>query len=145
MHDSFARVFGQGYGGPHYVDCNGVHVAVSEWVGQSVSVLSYADGSLVHRFGSKLVRSPRGVKLLADGSGVIVADYHNHRVVLLSLVDNLLGSAPLAVGRLEAPCEHRAVCCARWRRRGDRSLLWSNGGPHPLDEDWLPQWRAGEC
>ena len=45
VRDSFARVFGQSNGaptidGPQYVDCNGVHVAVSEWGSNRVSVLS---------------------------------------------------------------------------------------------------------
>ena len=87
------RVFGRGVGapkvnGPQYVDCNGVHVAVSEAGVNRVCVLSYADGLLVGRVaraGAKAHFDPFGIKLLADGSGVVVADRDNHRAVLLSL------------------------------------------------------------
>ena len=105
VHDRFARVFGQGDGTPkiecpEYVDCNGVHVAVSEMDCGRICVLSYADGSLVGRvgdIGSELLSFPCGIKLTADGSGVVVVDFYNHHVVLLSLYDNVLGSEPLAV------------------------------------------------
>ena len=101
----FVRVFGRGDGAPQikyplFVDCNDVHVAVSEEGANRVSVLSYADGSLVGRVGSagpKPFSDPSGIKLLADGSGVVVADYGNHRVVLLSLAGNLVDTAPLVV------------------------------------------------
>ena len=99
--DRFARVFGQGDGAPKidspdYVDCNGVHVAVSETAANWVCVLSYADGSPVGRVssaGSKPLLSPHCIKLLADGSGVVVADCDNDRVVLLPLAGNVLGTA----------------------------------------------------
>ena len=101
--DHFVRVFGQRYGPPEirrprYVDCNGVHVAVSEMGDHHrVSVLSYADGSLVGRFGNDSLSYPFGIKLLADGSGVVVAYCWSDRVALLSLGDNALGTAPQAV------------------------------------------------
>ena len=103
--DRFVRVFGPGDGAlelkfPQFVDCNGVHVAVSEEGANRVCVLSYANGSLVGRLrsaGNIPLSTPRGVKLLADGSGVAVADYNNHRVVLLSLAGNVLSDSPLVV------------------------------------------------
>ena len=96
--DRFVRVFGQGDGapkitGPVCVDCNGVHVAVSGDGASRVCVLSYTDGSLVGRVGSVGPEHfvPRGIKLLADGSGIVVADSSSHRVMLLSLAGNVLG------------------------------------------------------
>ena len=110
--DHFLRVFGQGEEAPaiefpQYVDCNGVHVVVSEVSAGRICVLSYADGSLVRRIGlagAMPLCSPRGVKLLADGSGVMVADYGNDRVVLLSLAGNMQGSVPQRV-QLQAELE----------------------------------------
>ena len=109
MLDRFVREFGHGDGAPalanpDFVDCNGVCVAVSEWEAEGVCVLSYADGSLVGRIGGDVFRSPRGILLLADGSGVVVADSRNHRVVLLSLAS---GAAPLVTeshAELRFPC-----------------------------------------
>ena len=101
--DHFVRVFGQGDGapvvhGPEYVDCNGVHVAVTERTPFGVCILSYADGSLVGRAGSDACgHSLYGIKLLTDGSGVVVVDRWQRHVVLLSLAGNVLGSAPLVV------------------------------------------------
>ena len=105
VRDHFARVFGQGDGaarlsGPIFVDCNGVHVAVIESFAERVCVLSYADGTLVGRVGSACsepLSFPQGIKLLADGSGLVVADCNSHRVVLLPLVGNELGTEPLGV------------------------------------------------
>ena len=65
-----------------------MHVAVSEGRVDRVCVLSYPHGSLVCRFDRgvpRLLRTPRGVKLLADASGIVVADQQRDRVVLLSL------------------------------------------------------------
>ena len=99
-HGRFVRVFGKGDGAPgikrpQFVDCNGVHVAVSEEEDNRIGVLSYANGSLVGRLGGAIHNSStllvRGVTLLADGSGVAVADCNNHCVVLLSLVGNVRG------------------------------------------------------
>ena len=77
VRDRFARVFGHGRGAPQiyhpdFVDCNGVHVAVSEEAAHKVCVLSYADGLLVGRVGRagwKPLSFPSGIKLLADGGG----------------------------------------------------------------------------
>ena len=61
---------------------------MSETDANRICVLSYADGSLVGRVGdvgSELLSYPCGIKLTADGSGIVVADFCNHRVVSLSL------------------------------------------------------------
>ena len=103
--DRFIRAFGQGDAvgeieHPDFVDCDGVHVAVSEEGTGRISVLSYITGSLVARAGcggTAPLSNPVDIKLLADGRGVVVSDYGNHRVVWFSLAGMVLGMAPLAV------------------------------------------------
>jgi hypothetical protein len=87
---SWVRFVGKGVlESPQYVDCNAAVIAVSEWY-HRISVLSWADGSVRAQFGSygsgpgQLDR-PCGVRLLADGSGVVVADLDNHRLCVFTL------------------------------------------------------------
>jgi hypothetical protein len=75
---------------PQCVDCNADVIAVSEWACHRISVLSWADGSVRARFGSfgsqpGHFRYPRGVRLLANGSEVVVADCDNHRLCVFTL------------------------------------------------------------
>ncbi len=75
---------------PQYVDCNADVIAVSEACYHRISVLSWADGSVRAQFGSfgsgpGQLFSPRGVRLLADGSGVVIADYWSHRLCVFAL------------------------------------------------------------
>jgi hypothetical protein len=53
-------------------------------------VLSWADGSVRAQFGSDgsgpgQLLWPRGIRLLADGSGVVVVDHSNHRLCVFAL------------------------------------------------------------
>ena len=104
LSDRFVRVFGQCDGAPdirfpRFVDCNEVHVAVTADGCNMVCVLSYADGSLTARIGDtgpRTLSRPEGVKLLADGSGIVLADQQRDRVVLLSLACDVLGSVLLS-------------------------------------------------
>jgi hypothetical protein len=88
---SWVRFVGEGvlkY--PQSVDCNGDVIVVSEVVNHRISVLSWADGSLRTRFGNEghgigQLMYPMGVRLLADRSGLVVADYSNHRLCVFTL------------------------------------------------------------
>jgi hypothetical protein len=86
MDGSWVRFIGIGVlKKPEYVDCNADVIAVSESSNHRISVLSWMDGSVRARFGSfgsgpGQLFSPRGVRLLADGSGVVVVDMNNHRL-----------------------------------------------------------------
>jgi DNA-binding beta-propeller fold protein YncE len=88
---SWVRFVGEGVlQHPQFVDCNGAVIAVSEWGRHGISVLSWADGSVRARLGSYGSGSgqlswPSGVRLLADGSGLVVADYANHRLCVFTL------------------------------------------------------------
>jgi DNA-binding beta-propeller fold protein YncE len=86
---SWVRFVGKGVlMGPECVDCNGAVIAVSE-NRDGISVFSWADGSVRARFGSygsgpgQLIW-PTGVRLLPDGSGLVVADYSNHRLCVFT-------------------------------------------------------------
>jgi DNA-binding beta-propeller fold protein YncE len=74
---------------PRYVDCNDHVIVVSEAC-HRVSVLSWADDSLWAQFGSVgsgpgRLNGPRGIRLLAGGSGVVVVDCWNHRLCVFTL------------------------------------------------------------
>jgi hypothetical protein len=75
---------------PQFVDCNEDVIVVSESPCHRVSVLSWADGCLRAQFGSfgndpGQLMFPRGVRLLADGSGLVVADSWNNRLCVFTL------------------------------------------------------------
>ncbi len=82
MDGSWVRFVGEGVlKSPQYVDCNADVIAVSEDCPR-ISVLSWADGSVRAQFGSEgsgpgQLNDPCGVRLLADGSGVVLADCFN--------------------------------------------------------------------
>jgi DNA-binding beta-propeller fold protein YncE len=74
---------------PMYVDCNADVIAVAEG-SHRITVLSWADGSVRVQFcsggsapGQMIL--PRGVRLLADGSGMVVTDMNNHRLRVFAL------------------------------------------------------------
>ena len=74
---------------PEFVDCNADVIVVSEFCNR-VNVFSWADGSLVAQFGSLgsgpgKLKNPRGLKLLANRSEVVVADSGNHRLCVFTL------------------------------------------------------------
>ena len=87
---SWVRFVGEGVlDGPEFVDCNADVVAVSE-PRHRVSVLSWHDGTVLAQFGRPgsgpgQLYYPRGARLLADGSGVVVTDCHNHRLCVFDL------------------------------------------------------------
>jgi hypothetical protein len=77
---------------PEHVDCNTDTVVVAEEPGGGVriSVLSWADGSLQAQFGTlddcwAQLEYPGNLRLLADGSGVVIIDCYNHRLCVFSL------------------------------------------------------------
>ena len=77
---------------PQYVDCNASVIAVSEssLVFARISVLSWRDGRVLAQFGSYgsdpgQLYNPHGVRLLADGSGLVIADASNSRLCVFSL------------------------------------------------------------
>ena len=82
---------------PGYVDCSESVIAVKN--SYAVALLSWRDGSLLTRFGGagsgdgQLLNSG-GCRLLADGSGVVVADSGNGRVCVFSLTGAFVRSLP---------------------------------------------------
>ena len=85
---------------PDYVTCSESVIAVSETEKHRVVLLSWADGSLLARFGSNgsgdgQLRFPRGLRLLADGSGgVVVADGSNDRLCFFTASGAFVRSLP---------------------------------------------------
>jgi hypothetical protein len=93
---SWLRVIGKGVVlSPQYVDCNANVIAVSETWMHTIAVLAWADGNLLARFGGygdtdgSLCR-PHNLRVLRDGSGVVVADCHNHRLCVFGLNGNFV-------------------------------------------------------
>lgn len=92
---------------PQYVDCNDDAIVVAEWCNSSISVFSWGSGGLRSRFGrygngpGKL-RDPCGVRLLADGSGLVVSDSGNHRLCVF----RLSGEFVAVVGSEECGLSH---------------------------------------
>jgi hypothetical protein len=87
---SWVRFLGEGVlREPQFVDCNADVIAVSENC-HRISVLSWADGSVRAQFGSYgsgpgRLYGPHGVRLLGDGSEVVVADQGNNRLCVFRL------------------------------------------------------------
>jgi hypothetical protein len=88
---SWVRFVGEGVAcNPHYVDCNADFIAVSESWFDRISVFLWAEGTLWARFGSEgsgpgELYLPGGIRLLIDGSGVVVADAGNDRLCVFGL------------------------------------------------------------
>jgi hypothetical protein len=97
---SWVRFIGVGVlDDPNYVDCDESTIAVSETWSHRISVLSWRDGTLLARcgcFGGEpgQLNGPCGLRLLADGSGLVVADAFNNRLCVFSLS----GDFVMAVG-----------------------------------------------
>jgi hypothetical protein len=87
---SWVRFVGEGVlKWPQWVDCNADVIAVLEEC-HRISVLSWADGSVLARFGSYGMEPgqlglPHGVRLLAGGSRLVVADMLNNRLCVFTL------------------------------------------------------------
>jgi hypothetical protein len=88
---SWVRFVGEGVlRRPQFTDCNTDVIVVSESMCNRVSVLSWADGSVQAQFGSGgsgpgQLNWPRGIRLLADCSEVVVADCDNNRLCVFTL------------------------------------------------------------
>ncbi len=87
---SWVRFVGEGVlKWPECVDCNTDVIAVLEGC-HRISVLSWTDGSVLTRFskegsGPGQLRCPSVVRLLADGSSLVVADTLNDRLCVFAL------------------------------------------------------------
>jgi DNA-binding beta-propeller fold protein YncE len=129
MDGSWVRFIGEGVlKEPQYVDCNADVIAVSESSNDRVSVLSWADGSLraqLSSLGSCLgqLKYPQGVRLLADGSGVVVADYWSHRLYMFTLSGEFVAALGEREQGLKGP--HDVLECAL-----DGSFIVANLGYH---------------
>lgn len=94
---SWVRYIGKDYvDGPEFVDCNTDVIAVSEHC-HRISVLFWGDGRLRAGFNSNtygtdpdLLFYPHGIRLLANGSGLVVADKSNHRLCVFTLNGKLV-------------------------------------------------------
>jgi hypothetical protein len=125
---SWVRFVGEGVlKAPQCVDCNADIIVVSEVYCHHISVLSWADGSLRARFGSYgsgpgQVQFPCGVRLLADGSGLVVADSWTRRLCVFTLSGNFVS----AVGnKMRSPYD--VLECA-----SDRSFIVANDKDHNI-------------
>ena len=85
---------------PQYVDCNADVIVVSEWYRERISVLSWADGRLrlcIGNYGHGPGQAHRscmwfGVRLLANGSEVAIADYNNDRICVYTLLGEFIAA-----------------------------------------------------
>jgi hypothetical protein len=115
---------------PQYVDCNTDVIVASEFGPGRISVLAWVDGSVLARFGSRdsdlvPLSGPRSLRLLADGSGVVVVDCCNHRLCVFALS----GESVTVVGSREQGLEFPfdVLECA-----SDGSFLVANYGGNNL-------------
>lgn len=105
---SWVRFVGEGVlDGPQYVDCNADVIAVCETTRHCITIMSWTNGSVrarVGKHGHNLggLNYPKGIRLLADGSGVAVADLYNHRLCVFTLH----GDASPAVGSMAQGLSH---------------------------------------
>ena len=123
----WVRFVGEGLlADPDYVTCSKSVIAVSESIKHRVTLLSWADGSLLTRFGSKgsgdgQLNYPLGLRLLADGSGVVVADCHNHRLCIFTATGDFVRSLPTGKNPFDVV-----------EADGGASFLVANGGDDTL-------------
>jgi hypothetical protein len=95
---------------PDYVDCSTDVNAVSEMVNHRISVLSWADGSVLAQFGSigsgpGYLHSPLGLRLLCDGKSLVVADSYNNRLCLFTVTGDFVSTIASKRRGLLAPCD----------------------------------------
>ncbi len=128
---SWVRFVGEGVlMEPQYVDCNADVIVVSESPCHRISVLSWADGSVRAQFGSVgsgpgQLSYPCGVRLLADGSGVVVADKNNHRLCVFALSGEFVAAVGSSEQGLNYPID--VLECAP-----DGSFIVANFNGHNL-------------
>ena len=81
---------------PACLDCNSNVIVVSESNPQDcINVFSWVSGGLKARFcsfgcGPNQLNDPRGIRLLGDGSGLVVADRYNYRLCVFTLTGEFL-------------------------------------------------------
>jgi sugar lactone lactonase YvrE len=128
---SWVRFVGEGVVSlPDFVDCNANVIVVSEPAYHCISVLSWADGSVRTRFGGEgsgpgQLDFPRGVRLLVDGSGLVVADSDNSRLCVFTLSGEFLTTVGSKDQGLN--CPYDVVECA-----SDGSFIVTNIDDHNL-------------
>jgi hypothetical protein len=93
---------------PDYVDCNTDVIAVLESMMRRISVFSWADGSVLARFGGHGIgpgelQCPRGLRLLCDGNELVVADSFNNRLCLFKLTGEFVSTVAGKDDGLAAP------------------------------------------
>ncbi len=106
---SWVRFAGEGVlKSPQYLDCNTDVIVVSESCQHRISVLSWADGSLRAQFGGRGISpgrllGPCGIRLLASGDELVVADSHNDRLCVFTLSGEFVEAVGSAEHGLNRP------------------------------------------
>ena len=95
---------------PDCVDSNESVIAVTETEPHCVTLLSWSDESVLARFGGEGSRDgqlnrPRGLRLLSDGSGVVVADRGNDRLCLFSMTGVFMRAVAVTCPRDVVECD----------------------------------------
>jgi hypothetical protein len=93
---------------PDYVNCKTDVIAVSETCLHRISVLSWADGSVLAQFGSYGSGAgelwyPRGLRLLCNGKELVVADSDNNRLCLFTIYGKFVSTLTSEDGGLSEP------------------------------------------
>jgi hypothetical protein len=141
---SWVRFVGEGVlKEPQYVDCNADVIAVSEAC-HRIGVFLWADGSMRAQFGSygsgpgQLIW-PTGVRLLADGSGLVVADSWNHRLCVFTLRGKFMAAVGSREQGLHYPYD--VLECA-----SDGGFIVENGRDSlvKLSRDGAKSWAYGK-
>jgi hypothetical protein len=128
---AWVRFVGEGVlKAPQYVDCNADAIAVSETTLHRISVLSWTDGSVRAQFGSMgsdpgQLHWPCGVRLLADGSGLVVADPRENQLCVFATSGEFVRSVGTEETGLYYPCD--VLQCA-----SDGSFIVANTLRHNL-------------
>ena len=134
---SWVRFVGEGVlNKPEYVDCDDEVVVVSESC-HRISVLSWSDGVVLKQLGSRgdgagQLNSPFGLRILGDGSGLVVADCGNHRVCVFTLEGMFVRAMGSAAVGLQYPfdvmeCAHDNSFIVA-NHNGNNVMKMSSGG-----------------
>ena len=128
---TWVRFLGKGVlDAPESVTCSKSVIGVAEYWRNRVTLLSWVDGSLLARCGSDDIgggrlSSPCGLQLLADGSGVVVADRGNDRLCIFSISSSGACAFVRSIPTGRYPVD--VVECD-----GGASFLCANYGDHTL-------------
>jgi hypothetical protein len=114
---------------PEFVDCNADIIAVSEDC-HRITVLSWADGGVRAQVGGEgsgpgQLKYLKCVRLLSDGSGMVVADCCNNRLCMFSLRGEFVAVVGSGEQGLTNPCDVL-------ERVSDGSLVVTNFGNRVL-------------